>query len=112
MLSLDQDAIVAAPNHHRVAYEDDRVRVLETIVLPGETTPLHAHAWPGTLYVLSGSAFVRRDAQGAVTLDSRLAGVCLHAGQALWTEPLGPHTLEIVGETPIHIIGTELKAIN
>jgi quercetin dioxygenase-like cupin family protein len=109
MSSPDLDALVAAPRHHRLAYEDDRVRVLETIVLPGETTPLHTHSWPGTLYVLGGSEFIRRDAQGVVLVDSRSAGVCLEAGQAFWTGPLGPHTLENVGETPIHIIATEVK---
>lgn len=110
MSSADLDALLAAPEHHRLAYEDDRVRVLETVIQPGDTTPLHAHAHPGTLYVLSGSDFIRRDAEGAVILDSRLAGIELKSGDALWSGPLGPHTLENVGRTPIHIIATEIKS--
>jgi mannose-6-phosphate isomerase-like protein (cupin superfamily) len=109
MLSPDLDALIAAPKHHRLAYEDDRVRVLETIVLPGETTPIHTHSLPGTLFVLSGSDFVRRDENGSVLLDSRVAGICLKPGDAFWSDPLPPHTLENVGEGQIHIIATELK---
>lgn len=103
------DALVAAPIHHRLAYENERVRVLETLVLPGQTVPLHTHEWPAALYVLSGGDFVRRNAEGEVMLDSRAAGLCLEIGMALWSDPLGPHTLENVGSTPIRIIATELK---
>ena len=106
---IDLDALAAAPNHHRLAFEDARIRVLETIVAPGETVPLHTHEWPSSLYVLSGSDFIRRDEHGAVMVDSRTAGISLKAGQAFWSEALGPHTLENVGDTPIHIIATELK---
>jgi mannose-6-phosphate isomerase-like protein (cupin superfamily) len=110
MLSPDLDALVAAPDHHRLAYEDDRVRVLETIIQPGDKTPLHTHSYPGTLYALSGSDFVRRDAECDVILDSRSAGICIKSGEAMWSGALGPHTLENVGRTPIHIIATEVKS--
>jgi len=105
------DALVAAPQHHRLAYEDEWVRVLETIVRPGDTTPLHTHELPGTLYVLSGSDFIRRDENGDVLLDSREAGIRLEPGQAIWSNPLGPHTLQNVGSSPIHMIATEIKPV-
>jgi hypothetical protein len=37
------DAVAAAPGNHRVLLENDRVRVLEVTVNPGEREPLHAH---------------------------------------------------------------------
>ena len=40
------DAMVAAPESHRVLLENDDVRVLETTIHPGETIPLHTHRWP------------------------------------------------------------------
>lgn len=45
------DGVNAAPGNHRVIYEDDRIRLLEVVVLPGETEPLHGHKYP------SGFAF-------------------------------------------------------
>ena len=40
------DALVAAPKHHRLLFENDRVRVLDTRIAPGDTVPLHTHRWP------------------------------------------------------------------
>jgi hypothetical protein len=58
------DAMVAAPSHHEVLLENEHVRVLDTKLGPGESTPVHTHPWPSVLYVLSWSAFVRYDLEG------------------------------------------------
>jgi mannose-6-phosphate isomerase-like protein (cupin superfamily) len=104
------DALTAAPDHHRLSFEDDQVRVVETQILPGETTPLHTHCWPSVNYVVSFAPFVRRDENGAVVLDSRGAGVELAAGQSFRSGPLPLHSLENVGDRPIHVISVEFKA--
>ena len=65
------DAMIAAPDHHEVLLEDDRVRVLDTRLGPGERTPVHTHASPAALYVMSWSDFLRRDADGNLIVDSR-----------------------------------------
>ena len=102
------DALVTAPRHHALMLENDAVRVLDTRIPPGETVPLHTHCWPSVLYVVQWSDFVRRDADGAVVLDSRLAEP-LHAERAIWSGPLPPHTLENVGPNELRVIGVELK---
>jgi hypothetical protein len=66
------DALLAAPRHHTLLFENESVRVLDTHVLPRETVPLHTHRWPAALYILSWSHFVRRDGEGAVMADSRM----------------------------------------
>jgi mannose-6-phosphate isomerase-like protein (cupin superfamily) len=102
------DAVVAAPRFHRVLLENEAVRVLDTLVQPGETVPLHTHRWPSVLYVLSWSDFVRRDVDGHVTVDSR-GSAPLAAGAALWSGPLGPHTLQNVGDSELRVIAIEQK---
>jgi len=102
------DALVAAPAHHRLLFENARVRVLDTRISPGDRTPVHTHRWPAVHYVLSWSDFVRRDADGAVLVDTRQKAAAPPA--ALWGEPLPPHSLENVGPVAIHIISTELKS--
>ena len=104
------DALVAAPEHHTLLLENARVRVLDTRIAPGARTPVHTHAWPAVHHVLSWSAFVRRDADGAVLLDTRVAGLEAAAGAVLWGEPLAPHSLENVGESPLHIVSVEVKS--
>ena len=103
------DAVIASENHHRFVMENDSVRVLETIIQPGETTNLHTHIWPAATYFLSNSNMVRRDEHGNVLFDSRTLDTPLQPGEAAWTPILGPHSLENVGDSAIHVITVEVK---
>ena len=103
------DAVVAAPEHHAVVLENDRVRVLLARVEPGDTVPLHTHRWPGVQYLVSLADFVRSDGDGNVLVDSRGLDLPKEGAVALWSEPLPPHTLENVGDHPIDAIVVELK---
>lgn len=107
---IDLDALRAAPAHHRLMLENDRVRVLDTRIDPGERTPLHTHQWCAVHHVISWSDFVRRDDKGVVLVDTRATGTAANAGDILWGEALGPHTLENVGKRPIHIVSVEIKS--
>ena len=102
------DALVAAPLHHRLLFENESVRVLDIRVPAGHTVPLHTHCWPGTLFFLSWSDCVRRDEHGTILMDSRTAAPRA-AGAAFWSPAMGPHTLENVGTGDLHVIGVELK---
>ena len=103
------DAMSAAPDHHSLLLENDRVRILDTRLRPGEQTPIHTHQWPGALYVLSWSDFIRRDAAGTVLANSRTMAAAPKPGEALWLPPLPPHQVENVGAADLHIIAVELK---
>jgi hypothetical protein len=103
------DAVIACGQHHRLAMENEQVRVLETRIEPGETVALHTHQWPAAYYVLSWSDFVRRDQHGEVCLDTRVAGLSFEPGHAMWSGALSPHTLENVGDRTIHMISVEIK---
>lgn len=65
------DAVAAAPEHHSVLLENERVRVLEARVVAGDTVRRHTHRWPGVQYVMGFAEFVRRDGDGEVLVDSR-----------------------------------------
>jgi hypothetical protein len=105
----DLDALVAAPAHHTLLFENERVRVLDTHIAPGERTPIHTHRWPGVLYILSWTTFVRYDAHGAVLLDSRTVPALQAPPPAIWSAPLPPHALENIGTAELHLIAVELK---
>lgn len=103
------DAVVAAPTHHRLLLENQSVRVLETRIEPGDTVRLHTHRWPSVYYFLQTGEFIRRDEHGVVVADSRQIAGLPKAGEAAWSPPLGPHTLENIGKTVIHVISVEVK---
>lgn len=103
------DAMTAAPDHHDILLENERVRVLDTCLRPGERTPVHTHSSPATLYVMSWSDFLRRDAEGNVIVDSRTFEQQPATGEALWLPPLGAHSVENIGTSDLRLIAIELK---
>ena len=104
----DLDGVVAAPDHHTVIFENDAVRVLETIVRAGDITPLHTHLAPTVLYVVSGSHFIRRDEHGATVVDTR-ANPDFVLPRVLYSASIPRHTLENSGSDDLVVIGVELK---
>ena len=103
------DAMIAAPDHHEILLENDRVRVLDSRVKPGGATPIHTHRWPAVLQIVGTSDFVRCDPEGKVVFDSRESEMVMEAGQTVWSPPLGPHFVRNVGENEIRVISIEIK---
>ena len=103
------DAMTAAPDHHDLLFENDHVRVLDSLVRPGEATPIHTHRWPSLLYVLSTSDFVRYRPDGDIVLDSRGSDNMAEPGKAIWSPPLKPHFVRNVGNSDLRVISVELK---
>jgi hypothetical protein len=103
------DALVAAPAHHTLLFENEHVRVLDTNIAAGDRTPVHTHRWPAAMYILSWTTFVRYDPEGQVLLDSRQVPTFATPPPVVWSAPLPPHALENVGETDMHVISVEVK---
>ena len=103
------DALVAAPDHHHLLLENERVRVLETVIPARETTAIHTHRWPNVQYVVSGADFVRRDGDGKVTLDTRTESGPPKPSAVSWSGPIPPHSLESVDDVELCVIMVELK---
>jgi hypothetical protein len=82
---------------------------LEVRIKPGETTKVHTHSLPATIYSLSWSEFQRCDPDGNILIDSK--DVKRPAPTTWWAEPIPPHYLKNTGETEIHNICVEMKGI-
>ena len=97
------DATRVAAAHHTVEFENDEVRIVRVKLAPGERTASHAHSLPAVA-VLLGDARIR------VTDDAGQAQVVdRHRGEVRWMDPVGPHTVENVGETELLAIRVEVK---
>ena len=103
------DALVAAPEHHKLLFENNFVGVLDTLILPGEITKVHTHRFPASLFILSWSDFIRYDATGNIMVDSRNFPNKPLPNTALWSEPLIPHSLKNIGENNLQVISVEIK---
>lgn len=108
-MSIDEfDGVTVAPNNHKVIFENDEVRVLETTVAAGERTEIHTHLRPTVMYVLSGSHFVRRGEDGNTLLDTR-ANPDFVLPKVLFAESTPKHTIENTDTHDLVVIGVELK---
>jgi len=103
------DALIAAPEHHKLLFENERVRVIDANIPAGDLTAVHTHQFAASHIVISWSDFIRYDAGGNVLVDSRSLGKSFAPHSALWSEPLGPHALKNVGKQELHIISVEVK---
>jgi|SRR5450631_1814122 len=101
------DALTAAPQHHTLILQNERVRVLQTLIPPGETTAVHTHRWPCVIHIVSASDFIHRDGQGNILADTR-AAITRQPG-FVFSEPIPPHSIENVGNSDIRLILVELK---
>jgi mannose-6-phosphate isomerase-like protein (cupin superfamily) len=107
-MTMDElDGVIVAPDHHRVLFENEVVRVIETTIRAGDTTPVHTHLAPTAMYVVSGSHFLRRDPEGAVMLDTR-SDPAFVLPQVMYSPGTPAHTLENTGPDDLVVIGVEL----
>lgn len=105
------NALQAAPRHHQLILENERVRVFDTRIGPGETVPVHTHRWPAVFHVMSWRDFVRRDANGKLLLDTRGRPPPEKLPFLMWSDALPPNSLENVGAGEIHLVSIEQKDV-
>ena len=103
------DAVIAAPQNHKVVLENERVRVLEVTVRPGEKEPLHMHRWPSVMYVMAEDNIRDYDAEGKLLYDSRTAKTPNKFPQTVWMEPQAPHSVHNLSKKPVRLLRVELK---
>ena len=99
--AIAQDVVKVAPESYKVLLENDRVRVLEYRLKPGQKEPMHSHP-DYVVYALSS-------AKAKLTLpDGKTIEREIKASEAVF---LGAetHTVENVGTTEAHGLIIELK---
>jgi hypothetical protein len=103
------DALVAAPAYHIKLVENDRVRVLHTVIPPGESCPAHPslrrRGLPDQL-----ERFHSPCQDGNVLADSRYLSPPQTVPCVQWTDPLPPHSVENVGGSVLRILMVKLKS--
>jgi hypothetical protein len=101
------DAVAAAPESHRVVFENDDVHVLEVVIAAGHREPEHTHREPSVM-IVDGPARIRYYQGGTLTFSSP-ANAAAAGTRASWMAPEGPHSVENVDNHPYHAIRVELR---
>jgi hypothetical protein len=114
--SHEHDAVTAAPYSHSVIFEDSHVRVLEVLVPPLASEPIHIHALPSvmmgdtgggagakfiyTTYKMEDGKFVEVEKQEITPTTGY---------RTVWSAPEGPHSITNVGTSPMRLTRIEMK---
>ena len=96
------DVLAAAANAYGLLLENNRVRVMEIRLNPGQKAPMHNHPNDHVIYVENDARFKLSFPDGKSSVFE------LKAGQTLWLEA-GSHETENVGTTEARNIVIELK---
>lgn len=87
--------------YYSVLWENEHVRIVEHSMAPGESEPMHSH--PEMLaYILESSSLLVTEADGTTNQ------VILTRGDFRQLPPWA-HSIENVGDTPLHTLLVELK---
>ncbi len=99
--STGPDPAVVDPDHYKVEFENDRVRVLRITYGPGEKSVMHFH--PDNVGVFL------TDMKGRFTLpDGSTEETEAKTGEALWADG-GQHLPENLTDEPLELVLVELK---
>jgi len=98
-----QEAEKVAPDKVKVLLDNDKVKVLEFRVKPGEKTGIHSHPGEYILYTLTGGTM-------KTTLeDGEVSERTTKPGETSWNKAV-IHDNENIGETEIRALVIEIKA--
>jgi len=101
----ENDALAAAPQNHKLLFENDEVRVLEVTVPPGVREPLHAHRYPSVLYYIS-AAHMKEYSSGVPAVDRGHK----NDGAVIFLPVGPPHQMQnLESSKPLKAIRVELK---
>ena len=98
----DLDPLKVTPQTHKLLFENQFVRVIESKSPAGETEPKHGHPHSVTVYLADSDAEIK------TFPDEKTSRVHRTAGTAGWSEAT-VHEIENVGATSSHTIRIELK---
>jgi len=96
------DAVQAAPNSHKVIFENSLVRVLEvTVPSSGTTEPMHHHRWPGFFlnWDTGGKTpHVRYERADGSVRDEPSVNQPVHSGRwsVHWMKPEPMHAIHVI----------------
>jgi hypothetical protein len=99
----DLDPVKVSPQYYKVLIDNDRVRVLEYRLKPGEKEGMHSHPPNGIVYSMATTKTRTTLPDGKITEGGSTAGT------ATWRAGVTTHGLENIGTTEMHNLAIDVK---
>lgn len=98
------DAVIAAPNSHKILFENDMVRVLEVTIEQGVKETMHIHGLPSVM-IMTNPAKIRYYNDNGNSFDIEPEAKT----KTEWMDPEPLHAVENIDSKPYKAIRVELK---
>ena len=99
--SFAQDPAKQSPDKYKVILNNDKLRVLDVRLKPGDKSPMHEH--PNyVIYSFTNSTVKFTFKDGKTTDVKTKAGQCMYRSAE-------SHAVENTGKTEVHVLNIELK---
>jgi len=106
----EKDAMQASTKNHRILFENEEVRILEVVIMPGEKEDFHTHKWKSVFIVDSLADMRYYGPQGEIQYERKAPPPAAFRTSVTWKEPEGLHAIENLSNTQvIHGIRIEMK---
>ncbi len=113
------DAVKAAPNSHKVLFENDKVRILEVTVEPHGFEPMHTHRYPSVMFGPGNDTshydiiYYKYDYDSIKPIYFAKDSIYQHSGGAgtgeHFMKPEGPHRIKNLSNVRIMAFRVEFK---
>lgn len=103
--TLNIDALNASPANFKLLLNNQYVRVLEYTLEPSKKDEWHTHPAKSS-YVVSGGQLKVYLENGEIIMSDEKTGT------TSWSDAVGRHCVENVGQTTVKIILTEIKSLD
>lgn len=109
------DALIAAPENHKLVYENEELRILNVTVVPGILDPIHTHRGKSIVWVTKASPLLYHvydfDANKKLKLikTDTITFKINELNKANWEKPQPPHSVENIGTDTFQLYRIEYK---
>lgn len=103
------DAVTAAPKSHKILINNEKVRVLEIVIRPGEKEPMHTHKWPSVMIVDQRARIRYYNENDELVFESPEDVQASDKLNPDWMAPEGLHAVENIDAKLYYGIRIEIK---
>ncbi len=110
------DALIAAPENHKLIFENEELRILHVTVIPGILDPIHTHKGKSIVWVTKTSPIIYKTYGVLNNQELTLVKVDTiiikpeELNKASWENPEPPHSVENIGKDTFELYRIEYKS--
>jgi quercetin dioxygenase-like cupin family protein len=112
------EALVAAPDNHKLIFETEEYRILHVTIIPGILDPIHTHKDKSVIWVTKISPIIYKtyglgnNKEFTLVKEDTIYLKPEELNKGFWENPEPPHSVENIGKDTFELYRIEYKTKN